>query len=265
MFHAQGAALRSADLSRQVGAAIANEDGEIVALGTNEVPKGGGGLYWDGDEEDKRDYTLRSDVSTEVKKRGLAQLLDVLTRSGVLWERPTAALIDALWPQLEGTELMSVGEFGRAVHAEMAALVDAARRGHSVTGCTLYTTTFPCTVCARHIVASGIRRVVFNEPYAKSLAEFLHLDSAAIEERPQENQVAFERFVGVAPHVYVRLFRMESRDWRKTSDGNVRRWDRETARPRLYGEPKLYLPRELDALEVLVQRVGEARLGQVQG
>jgi hypothetical protein len=44
MFHAQAAALRSAALGRQVGATITSEDGDIVAVGTNEVPRAGGGL-----------------------------------------------------------------------------------------------------------------------------------------------------------------------------------------------------------------------------
>ena len=46
MFHAKAAALRSADLGRQVGAAIVNADGDVIAVGANEVPKAGGGLYW---------------------------------------------------------------------------------------------------------------------------------------------------------------------------------------------------------------------------
>jgi cytidine deaminase len=42
MFHAFGASLRSSSPGRQVGAAIADGDGEIIAIGTNEVPKAGG-------------------------------------------------------------------------------------------------------------------------------------------------------------------------------------------------------------------------------
>jgi cytidine deaminase len=43
MFFAKAAALRSLDLSRQVGAAIVSEDGEVLATGCNEVPRFGGG------------------------------------------------------------------------------------------------------------------------------------------------------------------------------------------------------------------------------
>ncbi|MEJ7655371.1 MAG: deaminase [Chloroflexia bacterium] len=46
------------------------------------------------------------------------------------------------------------------MHAEMSALLDAGRRGVPVQGATLYTTTFPCHNCARHIVGAGIDRVV---------------------------------------------------------------------------------------------------------
>jgi deoxycytidylate deaminase len=56
MFLAKAAALRTLDLSRQVGAAIFSKTGEILALGSNEVPKAGGGTYWADDKFDDRDY-----------------------------------------------------------------------------------------------------------------------------------------------------------------------------------------------------------------
>ena len=43
LFIAKAAAMRSLDLSRQVGAAIFSENGDILALGSNEVPRAGGG------------------------------------------------------------------------------------------------------------------------------------------------------------------------------------------------------------------------------
>ena len=45
MYAAYCAGLRSACLSRQVGASIATQTGEVVATGCNDVPKFGGGLY----------------------------------------------------------------------------------------------------------------------------------------------------------------------------------------------------------------------------
>ena len=46
MFMAHAAAIRSGDLSRQVGAAILNGHGDVIAVGTNEVPDIQGGLFW---------------------------------------------------------------------------------------------------------------------------------------------------------------------------------------------------------------------------
>ena len=53
---------------------------------------------------------------------------------------------------------LDVIEYGRTVHAEMAAITDAARRGASVRNTTMYSTTFSCHDCAKHIVAAGIER-----------------------------------------------------------------------------------------------------------
>ena len=60
MFLAFAASLRSADLSRQVGAVITSKTGEIIATGANDVPCSDGGLYWaDHGKNDARDYTER--------------------------------------------------------------------------------------------------------------------------------------------------------------------------------------------------------------
>jgi deoxycytidylate deaminase len=72
---------------------------------------------------------------------------------------------------------LDITEFGRPVHAEMEAILSCARIGISPKMGTLYCTTFPCHNCAKHIVAAGIKRVVYVEPYPKSKAEKLHSDS----------------------------------------------------------------------------------------
>jgi len=52
-----------------------------------------------------------------------------------------------------------------AVHAEQNAIVQAAKVGSSVEGCTLYCTHQPCVICAKMIINSGITRVVYKEGY----------------------------------------------------------------------------------------------------
>lgn len=258
MFHAQAAALRSADLGRQVGAAIATEEGDIIAVGTNEVPKAGGGLYWAQDEPDQRDFRLGYDSNDRSKRQLLADLLERLKNEGWLSEDKGKLSTDDLMKLalkepssslLQKAQIMNVIEFGRAVHAEMAALIDAARRGVAVKNATLYCTTFPCHLCARHIVAGGIRRVVYIEPYAKSLAAQLYPDSIGVESAAKsDRQVSFEPFVGVAPRQYMNLFSMIER---KGSDGSVLSIERGTAYPRCRSSAPTYIRNEESNLDWL--------------
>ena len=56
----------------------------------------------------------------------------------------------------------------RTIHAEQNAIVHAARIGVSLEGATLYCQMEPCSVCARMIIAAGIKRVVANKKYHKA-------------------------------------------------------------------------------------------------
>lgn len=51
------------------------------------------------------------------------------------------------------------------LHAEANAITKVARSNNSSEGSTLYVTASPCVECAKLIIQSGIRRVVFNELY----------------------------------------------------------------------------------------------------
>lgn len=51
------------------------------------------------------------------------------------------------------------------LHAEANAITKVARSNNSSQGATLYVTASPCLECAKLIIQSGIRRVVFNELY----------------------------------------------------------------------------------------------------
>ncbi len=50
-------------------------------------------------------------------------------------------------------------------HAERNALDNCTKHGISTNGATLYVTHAPCLECAKSIVATGIKRVVYNRPY----------------------------------------------------------------------------------------------------
>lgn len=53
------------------------------------------------------------------------------------------------------------------VHAEINAICKAAAHGGGINGATMYSTTIPCIECAKAIIQSGIKRVVYREPYNK--------------------------------------------------------------------------------------------------
>lgn len=88
-------------------------------------------------------------------------------------------------------------------------------------GGSLFTTTFPCHNCARHIVAAGISSVFYIEPYEKSLALDLHHDAIASDSEDCDGRVRFMHFEGVAPRKYQDLFLAVSE--RKSSVGAERR------------------------------------------
>jgi deoxycytidylate deaminase len=239
MYHANSAALRSADLGRQVGAAISTAEGDVIAIGCNDVPKAGGGLYWAGNDPDARDFRQGFDSAARFKNKIIGELTAKLLSAG--WTppagRPCQPKALAEWmtrdDAFKGTRLQNLLEYGRAVHAEMAAITDAVRRGVSIKGAILYSTTFPCHLCARHIVSSGIARVVYIEPYVKSLAEELYSDSLTVDaEHALETKVAFEPFVGISPGFYELAFRLQPGS-RKDPHGNAKDWIPGMAEPKL--------------------------------
>lgn len=76
MFIAYATSLRSADLSRQVGSAILSTEGDLVAVGANDVAAPGGGLYWPS-KHDARDYKLGHDIN---ERRRDEFVLDTMKR-----------------------------------------------------------------------------------------------------------------------------------------------------------------------------------------
>jgi dCMP deaminase len=51
------------------------------------------------------------------------------------------------------------------LHAEMNAIIKAAKTGNSVQDSTLYVTLSPCIECSKYILQSGIKRVVYLQEY----------------------------------------------------------------------------------------------------
>jgi deoxycytidylate deaminase len=250
-FMAAGAALHSSEPGRQVGVAIATPEGSLISLGANDVPKVFGGTYWDGEngrrEFEKSDFDTNRKHFDELGER-LATAVDDRLGEEIgegLDEAETkrmkelrAAMVSSLPQILRAAGLKELTEFGRAVHAEMNALLDAARRGISVDGATLYSTTFPCHNCARHIIGSGIRRIVFVEPYVKSRALELHGEDLSVDEsKVDKTKIKVDAFVGVAPRRYQDMFDAFARERlghvgrKDDADGRLLKLDKASAVP----------------------------------
>lgn len=260
MYMAKSASLRSSDLSRQIGAAIFQASGEVVSLGCNEVPKPGGGTYWSGDPKDKRDFVEGYDPNEQRKTELLVDILDRLKNGGHLSESLMAVedshevckqlLSEESSSSVAESQIMDLLEFGRIIHAEMSAICDASRKGTPVEGTILYCTTFPCHICAKHIVASGIKKVVYLEPYPKSYAWELHRDSIEIETNASENKVSFVPFIGVSPFRYRELF---EKGKRKYSGGIAQKWNKGSMRPMI----EVHYPSYFESEIIVVKHIKE--------
>lgn len=211
MYEAHSAARNSACLSRQVGAAITDESGEVLSVGWNDVPRAFGGLYESIGSPGESGYVdhrcWNKDggkcFNDEEKSEIAWRLTKALITEGIVDKTKEAEINARLRRSSEARGLI---EFSRAVHAEMHAILNA---GHSsgarVRGGKLYVTTYPCHSCARHIIASGIKEVRFIEPYRKSLATRLHAD-AITESESERHKVRIVPFDGVAPARFLDLF-----------------------------------------------------------
>jgi cytidine deaminase len=218
MFLAHAAALKSAELGRQVGAALLTEDGDVVSTGANEVAKPSGGHFWAGDPNDDREFIAGIDSSSRMRARIAAAIIDAVAQVVEEHGEPDRA---GLEKALAATPVDDLIEFGRAVHAEMDALVSAARMGRSVRDCNLYVTTFPCHLCTRLVISAGAKRVEYIYPYPKSLADALYGKQIDTEKGGAQvpGRIPFRPFIGVAPRRYQAAFTMP--DKRKDSKGVV--------------------------------------------
>ncbi|NVI80683.1 deoxycytidylate deaminase [Janthinobacterium sp. BJB401] len=233
MYAAYSAGLKSACLSRQVGASISDLSGKIVSTGCNDVPKSSGGLYTTEDGTNDRRCVHREEQVCFNDREKLSHKEDIRLALEELTTVDDAGLTKRLIPDtildkvlstvFKASHIDDLTEFSRAVHAEMDAIISLARTGTpGIVGAKLFTTTFPCHSCARHIVAAGISKVYYIEPYEKSLAQKLHSDAIEFDTEDDEeekvghnvrpfDQVKFIHFEGVTPRQYLNFFQMTKR------------------------------------------------------
>lgn len=91
-------------------------------------------------------------------------------------------------------------DYCRALHAEENAIINMARLGgmKNLSDSTLYTTTYPCNLCANKIAQVGIRQIVYFEPYPQKEAKNI-LETHRVKQIPFEGVTfnGYFRFVEV--------------------------------------------------------------------
>ena len=138
--------MRSSCSQRKVGALIIDDYGNVFSSGYNEVPasqrpcsKEYGKCY--------RKY-LREEINEKLNQELKDD--DLTNRiSGII--KSSSKMLD----------------YCRALHAEENAIVNMARLSVSTdfSKSTLYTTTYPCNLCANKIAQVGIKKIIYYEPY----------------------------------------------------------------------------------------------------
>ena len=138
---------RSSCLKRKVGALVVDDEGNIISSGFNEVPR-----HLQPCVEEHRE------CGRTVDRREVSRLLSENFPESAAKQEEIADFLRRRVKMLDNC---------RALHAEENAIVNLAKNGRPVPlkSCTLYTTTYPCRLCANKIVNLGLGTVVYLEPY----------------------------------------------------------------------------------------------------
>lgn len=168
---ASNMALKSSCLKRKVGAIICDEKGRSVATGYNEVLEG--------------QQTCHEKYGECYRDKKRNEILDKMQQKMKIFGND----FDKAFSGIKVLELC------RALHAEETAILQTSKS--DTVGATLYTTTFPCFLCAKMIVRAGIKKLVYVEPYPVEEAMDLLYDSA----------VELRKFEGVKARVFYKLFK----------------------------------------------------------
>jgi len=259
MFMAYASSLRSADLSRQIGSVIAKNQ-EIIASGVNDCPKFGGGLYQVEciddeykDAEDGRDYMIGYDSNKREQSKIISKILNSLNIENS----------DENVKIIKNSGIGDLTEYGRVVHSEMEALLMCARNNISCRNAEMYVTTFPCHNCAKHIIASGIEKVTYIEPYPKSKAFEFYKSEISEDPNDDGKKVCFVPFTGVGPQRFIDLFSTNSIYWykktRKDKKGEKIPWDKKSANLRNPMNVLNYIDSEMAAYNAYTELVKRYR------
>lgn len=169
MASAYANAQRSSCLKRKVGAVIVDNFGNLFSSGYNDVPRG------ELTCEEKYTTCYRGMLKVRIK----SSIESIFGKENCLGKE--AEIEDKVISQYK------ILDYCKALHAEENAILNVARFGSALAlrGAALYTTTYPCNMCANKIVQVGIVSIVYLEPYPMEEAKKI-LDKEGIAQIPFE-------------------------------------------------------------------------------
>jgi len=208
MHYACSIAVRSQCSKRKVGAIIVHErsltrpirnpkrnkiefkefkENYPIAAGCNNVPLGASPCKIDEKDKCYRDFIKKDFYKNFVFCRNCGKKL-------------TAASLVCSGCKFNNGELPGkLLDLCRAVHAEEAAILQAAKLGGiSLEGAKLYSSAFPCMLCCKKIIGAGIKSVVYLDPYPMegSLALKMFRDCG----------IGVRKFEGVTSAAFYKIF-----------------------------------------------------------
>jgi deoxycytidylate deaminase len=211
MHLAYSLSLKSTCISRKVGAVIIGPKGYIYGAGWNDVSEGqiGCGL------RTKNDYLkiksipkLPHKFSTKIFDENISNYngeyicyKDIMSKTEITQKMKNPHIKE----KNDSQSLMPVNikrlEYCRALHAEENALLQLAKiGGNSIIDGTIYTTTYPCELCAKKIYQTGIRTIYYTEPYPETISEEVFLEDGS-------QKIEAIQFEGVKSHGFYKLFK----------------------------------------------------------
>lgn len=198
------AKLNSGCISRQVGAAITDDQYHLLSVGWNQQPemqlpclyRDLCSLYYQWAPDAYSDFeldnqnTLQKNIQDPVTK-----LLSLPECPLKLQGKMPAYCFKDLYNSITGVKNQV---HPRSLHAEETAFLNLGQ--HSAKGGNLFTTSSPCELCAKKAMYMGIKKVYYIEPYAG--LSFNHVLSIG----PREARPEMLLFTGAVGRAYTQLY-----------------------------------------------------------
>jgi dCMP deaminase len=147
-----------------------NSYNPLIEMLVNFKPNGHDRLSWD-------DFFICQALLTSFRSPSLKlQVGAVIT----LNNRVISTGYNGYFPGVPHESIHIDGHEVNTVHAEQNAIADAAKRGVSIDGATIYVTHFPCINCVKMIIASGIKAVKYLSDYRNDPVNQNLLDQAGV-------------------------------------------------------------------------------------